>query len=84
VREVWNDVQRAEFVDNVSGHLLGGVTGEVLEKAFEYWKNVDGETGKLIEANVRAGTGGDNPGRMPGLAKTEAAAPIVETDTNAG
>jgi catalase len=84
VRDVWNDAQRAEFVDNVSGHLLGGVHGEVLEKAFEYWKNVDAETGKLIEENVRAGAGGDTPGFMPGAAKAEAAAPIVETNTNAG
>ncbi len=58
VREVWNDEQRAEFVDNVSGHLLGGVKGEVLERAFEYWKNVDSDTGKLIEENVRAAGGG--------------------------
>jgi len=26
----------------------------VLEKAFEYWKNVDGDTGKQIEEKVRA------------------------------
>jgi len=58
VREVWNDAQRAEFVDNVSGHLLGGVKGEVLEKAFDYWKNVDGDTGKQIEAIVRAAHNG--------------------------
>jgi len=57
VRDVWNDAQRAEFVSNVTGHLLGGVTGEVLERAFDYWKNVDGDTGKQIEANVRAANG---------------------------
>jgi catalase len=58
VREVWNDAQRAEFVDTVAGHLLGGVTGDVLEKAFDYWKNVDGDTGKKIEEKVRAAGGG--------------------------
>jgi catalase len=58
VREVWNDAQRAEFVDNVTGHLLGGVSGEVLQRAFDYWKNVDGDTGKQIEANVRAASSG--------------------------
>jgi len=57
VREVWNDAQRAEFVDNVAGHLLGGVEGDVLERAFEYWKNVDADTGKLIEERVRATRG---------------------------
>jgi catalase len=84
VRDVWNDEQRAEFVETVSGHLLGGVTGDVLEKAFEYWKNVDATTGKLIEELVRAGNGGDNPGTQAGLAKAEASSPIVETNTNAG
>jgi catalase len=58
VREVWDDAQRAELVDTLAGHLLGGVKGEVLERAFEYWKNVDGETGKLIEEKVRAEGGG--------------------------
>ena len=57
VREIWNHALRAEFVANVTGHLLGGVKGEVLEKAFDYWKNVDADTGKLIEANVRAANG---------------------------
>lgn len=54
VREVWNDAQRAEFVDNVSGHLLAGVHGDVLERAFLYWKAVDAATGAAIEARVRA------------------------------
>jgi len=57
VREIWNQALRAEFVANVTGHLLGSVKGEVLEKAFDYWKNVDADTGKLIEANVRAANG---------------------------
>ena len=30
VRAVCNDAQRAEFVDNVTGHLLVGVTVQVL------------------------------------------------------
>jgi catalase len=58
VRDVWDAAQRAEFVENVTGHLLGGVTGDVLERAFEYWKNVDGETGRLIEQKVRAANSG--------------------------
>jgi len=84
VRDVWNDAQRAEFVDTVAGHLLGGVKGEVLLKAFDYWKSVDGDTGKQIEEKVRAGGGGDNPGGEPGQAKADASAPIVETNTHAG
>ena len=57
VREVWDDAQRAAFVETVVGHLLGGVQGEVLERAFQYWKNVDAETGQQIEEKVRASNG---------------------------
>ncbi|MDX6250122.1 MAG: catalase [Kribbellaceae bacterium] len=72
VREVWNDAQREEFVNTVAGHLLGGVKGEVLEKAFQYWKNVDAESGKRIEELVRAGAGEPNPGTETEVAKAEA------------
>ncbi len=46
VREVWNDEQRERFVQTVAGHLLAGVEGDVLERAFQYWKNVDADTGQ--------------------------------------
>ena len=59
VREVWNDEQREEFVQTVTGHLLAGVKGQVLERAFDYWKNVDAETGKRIEEAVRNKSGND-------------------------
>ncbi|GGF34031.1 catalase [Marmoricola endophyticus] len=55
VREVWNDEQRERFVQNVSGHILGGVSDRLLPLVFEYWKNVDPETGKKIEETVTAG-----------------------------
>jgi len=73
VREVWDDAQRERFVQTVAGHLLGGVHGDVLERAFDYWRQVDADTGKKIEELVRAGTGGDNPGGEPEQAKEEAA-----------
>jgi catalase len=57
IREIWNHALRAEFVANVTGRLLGSVRGEVLETAFDYWRNVDADTGKLIKANVRAANG---------------------------
>jgi catalase len=56
VREVWNDAQRAQFVDQVAGSLLGGVRSPVLERAFAYWKNVDAKVGQQIEDKVRAGS----------------------------
>jgi catalase len=83
VREVWDDQQRADFVDNVAGHLLGGVKGEVLERAFGYWKNVDEDTGARIEAAVRARVGGTNPGGEDAQARAEAADAPAETDTQA-
>jgi hypothetical protein len=72
VREVWDDAARERFVETVAGHLLGGVKGDVLEKAFLYWHNVDAETGKKIEELVRAGLGEPNPGTETAQAKAEA------------
>ena len=82
VREVWDDEQREQFVQTVAGHLLGGVKSPVLERAFEYWKNVDADTGKRIEELVRAEQGGDNPGGMADEAKV-VEEPVVEQATNA-
>jgi catalase len=55
VREVWNDAQRAAAIDQISGALSGGLRPDVLERAFEYWKNVDADFGKRIEETVRGG-----------------------------
>jgi catalase len=56
VREVFNDEQRAKLVDQVAGSLLGGVRSPVLERAFEYWKNIDADVGRRIEERVRVGS----------------------------
>ncbi|WP_374929912.1 catalase [Kytococcus sedentarius] len=80
VREVFDDAQRDRFVDTVAGHLLGGVTGDVLERAFDYWKAVDAETGARIEAAVRAGQAEDNPGGQPDDAKGNAAQGRTDAD----
>src|SRR5690606_21231573 len=55
VREVFDDAQRERLVETVAGSLLGGVRAPVLDRAFEYWKNVDPDIGRRIEAKVRAG-----------------------------
>jgi catalase len=55
VREVLDDAARDRLVNNIVGHLLNGVTEPVLERAFEYWSNVDKELGERIEKGVRAG-----------------------------
>ncbi|MET9326594.1 catalase [Tsukamurella sp. NPDC003166] len=53
VRDVMDDGQRERLVSNVSGHLFDGVTEPVLERAFEYWRNIDEGIGERIERAVR-------------------------------
>jgi catalase len=55
VREVMDDEQRDRLVSNVVGHLSDGVSAPVLERAFEYWRNIDKETGDLIAKGVNGG-----------------------------
>jgi catalase len=55
VREVLDDAERDRLVSNVVGHLLDGVTEPVLQRSFEYWRNVDKNLGERIENGVRAG-----------------------------
>jgi catalase len=55
VRKVFNDAQRSALVDTVAGSLLGGVREPVLSRAFEYWRSIDGETGRRIEDKVLSG-----------------------------
>jgi catalase len=55
VREVLDDDQRQQLVDQVAGSLLGGVREPVLSRAFQYWKNIDADVGRRIEEKVKAG-----------------------------
>ena len=57
VREVLDDAARERLVSNIVGHLLGGVREPVLQRAFQYWRNVDKNLGDKIEASVRARQG---------------------------
>jgi catalase len=54
VRDVMNDEQRDRLVDNVIGHLLDGVTEPVLQRVFDYFRNVDVDLGDRIENGVRS------------------------------
>ena len=56
VREVMDDAQRDRLVSNVVGHLSAGVSEPVLERAFEYWRNIDKEVGDRIAQGVKAGS----------------------------
>src|SRR3546814_6862220 len=55
VRDVMDDGQRERLVAQVSGSLLGGVHGEVLERALAYWTSIDPGVGQRITDAVRAG-----------------------------
>lgn len=52
VREVMDDAQRDRLVANVVGHLQGGVTEPVRQRAFEYWRNIDKDLGDRIAKGV--------------------------------
>ncbi|MPZ64604.1 MAG: catalase [Pseudonocardiaceae bacterium] len=55
VREVLNDEQRSRLVSNVAGHLSKGVSEPILQRAFEYWRNIDKDLGDRIVDAVRNG-----------------------------
>jgi catalase len=57
VRELLNDAARERLINNIVGHLLNAVTEPVLQRAFEYWRNVDKNLGDKVEAGVRAKQG---------------------------
>ena len=55
VREVMDDAARERLVSNIVGALLAGVTEPVLQRAFDYLRNVDKSLGDKVETDVRAG-----------------------------
>jgi catalase len=55
VREVMDDAARDRLVSNVVGHLSDGVSDKVLERAFQYWRNIDKDIGDRIADGVNAG-----------------------------
>src|SRR5699024_6825061 len=64
VREVFDDAQRDQFVETVSGSLAT-VEEPVLSKALRYWKNVDTTIGERIELAVNTSKGDEQPGGDP-------------------
>jgi len=55
VRKVMDDAQRNRLVSNVVGHLKKGVSDPVLQRAFQYWRNIDKEIGDRIVSGVTGG-----------------------------
>ncbi|MFD1378460.1 catalase-related domain-containing protein [Fodinicurvata halophila] len=48
-----DDAARDRLVSNVVGHLKDGVSQPILERAFEYWRNIDQDIGNRIEKGVK-------------------------------
>jgi len=55
VRHVWDNAQRTAAVDQIAGSLLDGVHEEVLDRALQYWKDIDADLGGRVEHAVRKG-----------------------------
>ncbi|WP_101947151.1 catalase [Mycobacterium sp. 3519A] len=53
VRDVMDDAERRRLVSNVAGHLRNGVSEQVLQRAFDYWRSIDKSVGDSIEEAVR-------------------------------
>jgi catalase len=51
VREVMDDLQRERLVSNITGHLNNVDRPEILERALDYWRNVDLELGANVAKN---------------------------------
>ncbi|NUT50471.1 MAG: catalase [Saccharothrix sp.] len=50
IREVMDAGQRERLVQTVIAHASNGVSEPVLDRVFEYWRNIDKETGDKIAA----------------------------------
>ena len=54
INQVMDDGQRERLVSNVAGALRSIKRQEVLDRAFEYWRNIDNTIGDRIEAATAA------------------------------
>jgi catalase len=54
-RKVLDDAARERLVTNISNHLKGGVRGDVLKRALEYWRQVDADLGTRVARAMGAG-----------------------------
>jgi catalase len=49
-----DNAQRDRLASNVVGHLKKGVSEPVLQRVFEYWRNIDKEIGERIAKGMNA------------------------------
>lgn len=57
INHVMDEAQRERLVNNVVGHIKGGVSDHVLPRVIEYWRNIDKNIGDRIAAGVNGNTG---------------------------
>ncbi|GAB2813266.1 catalase [Actinocorallia aurea] len=55
INDVMDDAARERLVSNVVGHLKNGVSDPVLERAVQYWRNIDKPVGDRIASGVGKG-----------------------------
>ncbi len=53
VRDVMDDAQRSRLVSNIVGHLSAGVSKPILQRAIEYWRNVDKDIGDQVAKGLK-------------------------------
>jgi len=53
VNQVLDDAARQRLVDNVAGHAAAVTREDILDRVFEYWRNIDKDLGDRIEAACR-------------------------------
>jgi catalase len=56
-RDVMSETDRGHLVENIVGHLSDGVADETLERALQYWTNVDSDLGARVRAGLTSGNG---------------------------
>jgi catalase len=53
INKVMDDEARARLVSNVVGHLRDGVTKPILERAVQYWRQIDQAVGDRVVEGIR-------------------------------
>ncbi len=56
-RKVLDEPARERLVTNITSHLRGGVCGDVLARALDYWRKVDADLGARVAAAMGGGPG---------------------------
>ncbi|MDO8432461.1 MAG: catalase-related domain-containing protein [Candidatus Binatus sp.] len=54
-REVLSETDREHLVTNIVGHLKDGVKSDMLQRAIQYWTNIDAGLGARIRTTLEGG-----------------------------